>query len=151
MFAQGELRLLLVALLTGEARHGYDLIRAVEELSGGGYAPSPGVVYPTLALLVDEGLIADVPGAGARKAFAATAEGAALVAARGDAIAAIKARLATCAEASGRAANPVIMRAMTNVKLALRGRVHAPGFDDSAAHRIADILDDAARRIERLM
>ena len=57
MFESGELRLVLLKLIADEPRHGYDLIRAIEELTGGEYAPSPGVVYPTLTLLQDMGLI----------------------------------------------------------------------------------------------
>ncbi len=150
MFGQGELRLLLLSLLGAEARHGYDLIRAVEALTGGAYAPSPGVVYPTLSLLVDEGLIAEAPGEGARRAFVATEAGLAEIAAKADDIAAITARLQALGEATGREASPSIMRAMANLKLALRGRVFSAAFDDSVAHRIADILDEAARQIERL-
>jgi DNA-binding PadR family transcriptional regulator len=150
MFAQGELRLLMLSLLGHDNRHGYDLIKAVEDLTGGAYAPSPGVVYPTLSLLVDEGLIAEAPGEGARRAFAATAAGCAEIQARTDEIAAIVARLKALAEASSREASPSILRAMANLKLALRGRVFAAGFDESVAHQIADILDEAARRIERL-
>jgi DNA-binding PadR family transcriptional regulator len=150
MFAQGELRLLLLSLLTGEQRHGYDLIRAIEDLTGGAYAPSPGVVYPTLSLLVDEGLIAETPGDGARRAFAATEAGQAEAAARADEIAAIIDRLKALAEASNREASPSILRAMANLKLALKGRVFAAAFNETVAHQIADILDEAARRIERL-
>jgi DNA-binding PadR family transcriptional regulator len=150
MFGQGELRLLLLGLLTGDSRHGYDLIKAVEDLTGGAYAPSPGVVYPTLALLVDEGLIIESPGDGARKAFVATDAGRVEVAARGAEVAAITARLKTLADAASREASPSILRAMANLKLALKGRIFASGFDESLAHQIADILDDAARRIERL-
>ena len=57
MFESGELRLVLLKLIVDEPRHGYDLIRAIEELTGGEYAPSPGVIYPTLTLLQDMGLI----------------------------------------------------------------------------------------------
>jgi hypothetical protein len=53
MFESGELRLVLLKLIADEPRHGYDLIRAIEALTGGEYAPSPGVVYPTLTLLQD--------------------------------------------------------------------------------------------------
>lgn len=150
MFAQGELRLLLLSLLTAEPRHGYDLIRAVEDLTGGAYAPSPGVVYPTLSLLVDEGLIAEAPGEGARRAFAATDAGRAEAAAKAQEIDAVIVRLTALAEASSREASPSIMRAMANLKLALKGRVSAAAFDESVAHQIADVLDEAARRIERL-
>ncbi len=57
MFGSGELRLVLLKLIADEPRHGYDLIRAIEALTGGDYAPSPGVVYPTLTMLADMGLI----------------------------------------------------------------------------------------------
>lgn len=150
MFGQGELRLFLLHLLGEQQRHGYELIKAIEELTGGTYAPSPGVVYPTLALLVDEGLIAEVPGEGARKAFAATDEGRAELAGKDEAIAAIRARLQGLAEMRGREASPPVLRAMSNLKLALRQRVFAGALDKDTAHQIADIIDDAARKIERL-
>jgi hypothetical protein len=57
VFDAGELRLVLLRLIADQPRHGYDLIRAVEELTHGSYAPSPGVVYPTLTMLQDMGLI----------------------------------------------------------------------------------------------
>src|SRR5512146_1962799 len=75
MFESGELRLVLLKFIADEPRHGYDLIRAIEELTGGEYAPSPGVVYPTLTLLQDMGLIEEAPGEGPRKSFQATDEG----------------------------------------------------------------------------
>src|ERR1041385_148208 len=77
MFEGGELKLVLLKLIADEPRHGYDLIRAIEELTGGEYAPSPGVVYPTLTLLQDMGLIEEAAGAGEGrgKPFRATDEG----------------------------------------------------------------------------
>ena len=62
-------------LIADEPRHGYDLIRAIEELTGGDYAPSPGVIYPTLTMLTDMGLIEEQAAEGSRKAFAVTKEG----------------------------------------------------------------------------
>ncbi|MDF8332377.1 PadR family transcriptional regulator [Novosphingobium cyanobacteriorum] len=150
MFASGELRLTLLHLVSQQDRHGYELIKAIEDLTGGHYAPSPGVVYPTLSLLVDEGLIAEVPGEGARKAFTATDAGRKEAALHAAAIAAVIARLKALAEARGREASPPVMRAMTNLKMALRNRVGADGFDKDTAHAIAEILDEAARKIERL-
>lgn len=150
MFGSGELRLFLLHLIGEQQRHGYELIKAIEELSGGHYAPSPGVVYPTLSLLVDEGLIAEIPGEGARKAFAATPAGQAELVGKDEAIAAIRSRLEGLAEVRGREASPPVMRAMSNLKLALRQRAAAGALDKDTAHQIADILDDAARKIERL-
>lgn len=149
MFGAGELRLLVLHLLAAGERHGYELIKAIEELTGGHYAPSPGVVYPTLSLLVDEGLIAEAAGDGARKAFALTDAGRAEGEARAAEAEAIVERLKALAEQRGREASPPVMRAMTNLKMALRQRAMA-GLEIETAHQVADILDEAARRIERL-
>src|ERR1700722_2995948 len=75
VFDSGELRLVLLKLIADQPRHGYDLIRAIEELTGGSYVPSPGVVYPTLTLLQDMGQIEEAPSGGARKQFVVTEEG----------------------------------------------------------------------------
>src|SRR5436189_5153366 len=84
MFESGELRLVLLKLIADEPRHGYDLIRAIEQLTGGEYAPSPGVIYPTLTLLQDMGLIEEAPVEGPRKPFQATDEGSKHLAERAD-------------------------------------------------------------------
>src|SRR5579864_6609176 len=98
MFEGGELRLVLLKLIADEPRHGYELIKAIEELTGGEYAPSPGVVYPTLSLLVDEGKIAEAPGDGPRKAFTVTDEGKAELGERGEEADRLVARLQSLAE-----------------------------------------------------
>ena len=75
MFGRAELRLILLKLIAEQPRHGYDLIKAMEELSSGHYSPSPGVVYPALALLADEGLIAEQDSEDQRRKFAITGPG----------------------------------------------------------------------------
>ena len=155
MFDGGELRLVLLKLIADQPRHGYDLIREIEELTGGAYAPSPGVVYPTLTLLEDMGHIAPRPGAPgpgetARKAFEATAEGQAFLAENAEQAAALIARLAEIGERRASRDSSPIRRAMGNLAAVLRDRGMAGGLAGDAGHAIADILDDAARRIERL-
>lgn len=153
MFGGGELRLLLLHLLVEADRHGYELIREIEALAAGEYAPSPGVVYPTLALLIDEGMIADVPGHGARKAFRATEAGHAELATRRTEAEAIVARLRGLGEYRQRreqADSPPVRRAVANLMTALGQRAAAGTLDGEVAHQVADILDEAARRIERL-
>jgi DNA-binding PadR family transcriptional regulator len=54
---RGDVRAALLLLLAAEPRNGYQLMQAIEELSGGRWRPSPGSIYPTLAQLEDEGLI----------------------------------------------------------------------------------------------
>jgi len=57
VFAHGQLRLYLLALLNEGPRHGYEVIRALEERFNGLYSPSAGTVYPRLAKLEEEGLV----------------------------------------------------------------------------------------------
>jgi DNA-binding PadR family transcriptional regulator len=72
--ASGELQLVLLALLSERPRHGYELIKALEERSGGFYSPSPGMVYPALTWLEEMGY-ASVTAEGARKLFSITDSG----------------------------------------------------------------------------
>ncbi|MBC7297284.1 MAG: PadR family transcriptional regulator [Demequina sp.] len=55
---RGDVRAAVLVLLAEQPRHGYDLIRAIEERSAGAWTPSPGSIYPTLQALEDQGLIA---------------------------------------------------------------------------------------------
>lgn len=149
MFGSGELRLVMLKLIADEPRHGYDLIRAIEELTHGDYAPSPGVVYPTLTLLEDMGLIEAQASEGARKKFAVTEEGRAHLTEQAEEVARLMARLEETGEGRRRSAKPEIGRAMRNLMDALRNRVASEGWDDALLEEVVDILDEAAKRIER--
>jgi len=150
MFEGGELRLVLLKLIADEPRHGYDLIRAIEELTGGEYAPSPGVVYPTLTLLQDMGLIEEAAGEGPRKRFQVTDEGRAHLEERAEEVEALLERLTDLKPRAEQMAGPAIGRAVKNLMTALRQRVGREGFDEDLLHEIAAILDEAAQRIERI-
>src|SRR6478672_5336855 len=150
MFESGELRLVLLRLISEQPRHGYDLIRAIEDLTGGEYAPSPGVVYPTLTLLQDMGLIEEAPGKAARKPFQVTDEGRAHLAERDEEVTALFERLTDLKPREEHTAGPAIGRAVRNLMTALRHRVGRDGLDDELLHEIAAILDEAAQRIERV-
>ncbi len=150
VFDSGELRLVLLKLISDQPRHGYDLIRAIEELTGGAYAPSPGVIYPTLTMLQDMGLIDEARSDGARKAFASTPEGAAHLAANKDEVARLFARLSELAAFRERTDGAPVRRAMENLKTALRGRLAREDADKNTLHEVAAILDEAAQKIERL-
>jgi DNA-binding PadR family transcriptional regulator len=150
MFESGELRLVLLKLIADQPRHGYDLIRAIEELTHGSYAPSPGVIYPTLTMLQDMGLIQEAAAEGARKAFAITAEGEAHLAERAEEVEGLFARLEGAGEGKRRAGGKPIQRAVGNLLQALWHRVTADDTGEDRLHEIAAILDEAAQRIERL-
>jgi len=150
IFESGELRLVLLKLIADEPRHGYDLIRAIEEITGGEYAPSPGVVYPTLTLLQDMGLIDEAAVEGPRKPFQATDEGRSHLAEREEEVDALFERLRDLAPRQDHTAGPAIGRAVKNLMTALRHRVGREGLNDELLHEIAAILDEAAQRIERV-
>jgi DNA-binding PadR family transcriptional regulator len=150
MFESGELRLVLLKLIADEPRHGYDLIRAIEEITGGEYAPSPGIIYPTLTLLQDMGHIEEAPGEGARKPFQATEEGRAHLAEKEDEVEALFDRLSDLAPRGENTAGPAIGRAVKNLMTALGHRLKAEGFDEDLFLEIAAILDEAAQKIERV-
>ena len=150
MFESGELRLVLLKLIADQPRHGYDLIRAVEEMTHGSYAPSPGVVYPTLTLLEDMGLIEEKKGKSARKLFAATAEGEAHLAEKAEEIAALFERLEGVGSDQRKAGGAPIKRAVGNLLSALWHRATRDDMDEARLHEIAAILDEAAQKIERL-
>src|SRR5688572_25813945 len=71
----GDLRFVVLALLEEQPRHGYEIIRELETRTGGAYRPSPGVVYPTLSLLEDEGFARVGEAEGGRKLYQITDEG----------------------------------------------------------------------------
>lgn len=71
---RGDVRSAVLALLAEKPMHGYQIIREIEERSGGSWKPSAGSVYPTLQLLADEGLISSEESNG-RKTYALTEEG----------------------------------------------------------------------------
>lgn len=151
IFGHGQLRLVLLALIGRQERHGYELIKAIEELTGGRYAPSPGAVYPTLSMLADEGLIAEASGheTSAKKPFALTQAGRDELAKEVDKAESILTRLAAMDRGEPRE-SPPIRRAVANLLTATRNRAEASDFNDDKALEIAAILDEAASRIERL-
>lgn len=74
LLGHGDLRYVILFLLEEKPRHGYELIKALEELSSGVYSPSPGAIYPTLTFLEDSGL-ATVSTEENKKLYTITAEG----------------------------------------------------------------------------
>lgn len=150
VFGGDELRLVLLKLIAETPRHGYDLIRAIEERTGGAYAPSPGVVYPTLTLLAEMNLIAEQATEGARKLFAATPEGMQHLAEREAEVQAILARLDAMGQTRDRVDGVPLRRAMLNLRAVLMHRMEGGALDREKIHEAVSLIDEAARKIERL-
>ena len=150
MFEGGELRLVLLKLIADEPRHGYELIKAIEEMTGGDYAPSPGIVYPTLTMLEDMGLIAEKKSKDSKKVYEATEEGRAHLEVNSAEVEDLIERLEGHGHHRRRGQRPEIGRAIGNLMTALRNRIAHEGWNEQLLDEVVDILDEAAQRIERV-
>lgn len=149
LFDHGELRLLLLAMIAEQPRHGYELIKAIEERMGGSYSPSPGVIYPTLAWLDDMGYVRIDAEEGTRKRYRIEAEGKAFLSANRAVAEKLLSRAGRRGPHGRHAAPASLIRAMENLKLALRLRMRGGPVDAETADRMAAAIDEAARAVER--
>lgn len=147
-FDYGDLRVLVLSMIAEQPRHGYELMKAIEERMGGSYSPSPGVIYPTLSWLEDMGY-AEAEAEGGRKSFRITEEGKAFLTANKAAIADIEARMGRAPRGRPDGIPSPIIRGMENLKLALRLRLGQGPIDPKAVEQIAAALDAAAQTVER--
>ena len=149
-FDNGQLRLVILQLIAEKPSYGYQIIKAIEERLSGGYAPSPGVIYPTLTLLEEEGLAEVASTEGNKKSYAATEEGRAYLKTNQAILKAIFGRMQEAGRAFGRGRSPQIQRAIMNLKLALKMRVERGALTAEQLGKIAAVLDTAARTIDEV-
>jgi DNA-binding PadR family transcriptional regulator len=150
MFDGGELRLVLLKLIADEPRHGYELIRAIEDMTGGTYVPSSGAIYPTLTLLDEMGLITAEPSDDNRKRYVVTPEGAMHLEENREQVETLMVGLAGVGAEATRADGAPIRRAMGNLSVALSERLKRGDFSQDTLHDVAALIDEVAQKIERL-
>lgn len=150
MFEQGDLKYVILRLLEEKPRHGYDIIKELEERSGGAYSPSPGTVYPTLTLLEDQGFARALEEEGGRRIYEITDEGRKHLAEHSTTVDDIFSRISRFVE--GFVDTPMMELnqtfgglGRTTYRTASRN-VH----DKERLARIKEILDRATREIEEL-
>ena len=148
-FDYGELRLLCLHMIAEQPRHGYELMKAIEERMSGSYTPSPGVMYPTLSWLEDMGYAAAEAEDAGRRRYRITAEGEAFLVANRASVDALLARLGEAGAGAPGGVPAPVLRAMENLKVALRLRLRRGPLDAAAASTIAASLDAAAQAVER--
>lgn len=148
VFDQGDLRYVILKLIAEKPAHGYEIIKAIEDRLGGAYAPSPGVVYPTLTLLEELGYIAIAETDGARKLYATTEEGRRTLEENKASVDAIFGRMAEMNARFGGGPAPQILRAFANLKTALKLRIGRGQLTETQIAEITAILDDAAKAVE---
>ena len=146
-FDHGELRFVILALIAEKPRHGYEIIKAIEERLSGGYAPSPGVVYPTLTLLEEEGYATVSTAEGSKKLYTATEQGTEYLKINQATIQAIFGRMEQAGKVFGRGKSPQIMRALMNLKFALKMRAGAGNLSAEQTGKIVEAIDAAAKVI----
>jgi DNA-binding PadR family transcriptional regulator len=145
----GDLQLLILQLLSEKPSYGYELIKSIEERLSGGYAPSPGVVYPTLTLLEERGFAQVVePSEGGRKTYAITDAGRKELADNAARLREITERLEHTGHAFRRGRSPQIMRAFRNLAEATRMRMFRGDLTPEQIAKIAEAIDTAARAID---
>jgi DNA-binding PadR family transcriptional regulator len=97
MLAQGDLRLIALALIAEQPRHGYEIIKLLEEKTADWYSPSPGIVYPTLTYLEEAGYVT-ASSEGAKKLYTITDDGRAYLEANRDVVDTVLDRLTALGE-----------------------------------------------------
>ncbi|GAB2572753.1 hypothetical protein GCM10027066_14980 [Dyella jejuensis] len=146
MLGHGDLKLLLLALIEQQPRHGYELIRTIEEMFHGHYSPSPGAVYPTLTMLEELGHASVVNEQGGRKLYAITDEGRAFLEENRAAVNAMTERTRHTARLIAKLSLPMSVRkAMHALKHAVLMR--GADWNKAEAQRVATILERAAADI----
>jgi DNA-binding PadR family transcriptional regulator len=162
MLAQGDLRLIALALIAEQPRHGYDIMKALEEKTSGWYSPSPGIVYPTLTYLEEVGYVTG-EAEGAKKLYTITEQGRAYLAENRDFVDAVLDRLTAFGERvkgmrrrfgrddEGEEGEPealprLVRAALRNLRDVATERLAA---DAEAEPKIVDVLARAAAELKR--
>lgn len=148
-FDHGDLRYLILKLVADKPRHGYDLIKAIEEQFGGSYSPSPGVIYPTLTMLEELGYTV-AAAEGNKKLYTITAEGRAFLAENQAQVDAVFGRLKEAGQTFGGGRAPEIKRAVHNLRLALATRLGRGALTQEQILAVTAVLDRAASELERI-
>ena len=160
MLAQGDLRLIALALIAEQPRHGYEIIKVLEEKTAGWYSPSPGIVYPTLTYLEEAGYVT-AQAEGAKKLYTITPEGRAHLEDNRDFVDAVLERFATIGEQvsrmrrrfgaedderGGATVPPLVRAAIENLREVAAERLEG---DAEAEAKVVEVLARAASELRK--
>ena len=148
VFDQGDLRFVILKLISEQPRHGYEIIKAIEEKVGGAYSPSPGVIYPTLTLLEELGYVTVEAAEGGKKLYRVTEAGEAALEEKKAVVDAIFHRMAALNERF-EGPSPRIARAMQNLGAAIGLRMRSGPVSADQLDALVNAIDDAARKVEK--
>ncbi len=149
-FGHGELRLVILDLLTRNASHGYELIKDIESMTQGNYTPSPGVIYPTLDFLQDQAFITITEEENGRKQIAITVAGQRWLDENLEQLENIQARIKARCVGFQLRKNPQMKRAIDNFKAVLDLKVNQERLSDAQLKQIIAVIDRASLEINQL-
>jgi DNA-binding PadR family transcriptional regulator len=145
VFAAGDLKLLLLAMIAEKPCHGYELIRQIEYMFDGAYTPSPGVIYPTLTHLEMSKMISG-DAEGGKKCYSVTDVGRLFLQEQAEALVGVRMRIETSKRTLRDQDRPAeIHEAVCNLRQALQ--MHQERWSPEEILRIRDLLNDTAKAI----
>jgi DNA-binding PadR family transcriptional regulator len=150
LFDAGDVKLLIVQLLSEEPSYGYQLMKRMEQRLAGGYTPSAGVVYPTLTMLEEEGLATASTSETGKKVYRLTDAGREFLEANKRRVEELLARLDEAGSRFERGRSPEIMRAFMNLRGAVAARMARGNATAEQLKKIAEAVDAAAKSIDEL-
>ena len=148
VFDQGDLRFVILKMISEAPRHGYEIIRAIEDKLGGAYSPSPGVIYPTLTLLEELGYVTVESAEGGKKLYRITEAGDAALEEKKAVVEGIFRRMADIHDRFD-GPSPRIVRAMQNLGSAVRLRMRSGALSAEQLDALIAAIDEAAGKVEK--
>jgi DNA-binding PadR family transcriptional regulator len=149
-FEKGDLKYVVLELIAEKPRHGYEIIRALEERFGGLYTPSPGAVYPTLQLLEDLGHVTAQQHDG-KRVYAITAEGRGFLAERDHVVRDIRSRVGAWFDPSFRGEVHAMMHELRDLARLLGRGARARQLDADRLRRVREVLARARAELTAIL
>lgn len=149
LFDAGDVKLVILKLLSEQPSYGYQLIKTMEQRLSGGYVPSAGVIYPTLTMLEEEGL-ATSTAENNKKVYSLTPEGVQHLEANQPQVTELFTRLEEAGRSFERGRSPEIMKAFMNLRSAVMARVSRESVKPEQIKKMTDAINAAAKTIDEL-
>ena len=151
MFEQGDLKYVILQLLAEKPRHGYEIIKALEEKSGGVYAPSAGAIYPTLTLLEDMGYATATVEESGKKVYTITDAGRAYLEENRSTVEDVFERIGDISAAVFSDSMREIGRAFGHIVRSTFGASPEHLRDTDTSQKILEVLDRASKEIDEIL
>ena len=151
VFEQGDLKYVILQMLDEKPRHGYEIIKELEDRCAGAYSPSPGTVYPTLTMLEDLGYATARTEESGKKIYEITAEGKAYLSENKSTVDDIFDRIAEFGSSFLGDAMKEVHMAFKKVAVATYSNASRNPRDTEKLRGLREVLDRAAKDIEELM